>query len=129
MGLIQYHPCAGIALTGNLPPRRLGTKGVTLPWYRCLARGENFLKVNLETGATKRFGFYTTRFVVANSPKEAEMKALTLMRRDKSFEPPAGCEKPNDAQVFFEEIQLIRRLLPHLSHGKGAVWYPMEDET
>jgi hypothetical protein len=100
-----------------------------LPWYSCLARGENFLLRNPETGALERYGFYTTRFVVANSPKEAEMKALALMRRDKSFEPPAGCEKPKDAKVFFEEIQPIRRLLPRLFHGRGATWYPMDDEA
>lgn len=99
-----------------------------MAWYRCLARGENFLKVNLETGALERYGFYTTRFVVANSPKEAEMKALALMRRDKSFQPPAGCEKPKAAKVYFEEIQPVRRLLPRLFHGKGATWYSMDDQ-
>ena len=98
-----------------------------MPWYRYLARGENFLKANPETGALERYGFFTTRFVVATSPKEAEMTALALMRRDKSFQPPPGREKPKDAKVFFEEIQRVRRLLPRLSRGRGASWYPMDD--
>jgi hypothetical protein len=100
-----------------------------LPWYRCLARGENFPKANAETGALTRYGFYTTRYVIANSPKEAEMKALALMRRETIFQLPAGCEKPEDAKVFFEEVQQVRRLLPGLSRGKGATWYTMDDEV
>jgi hypothetical protein len=102
---------------------------MTVGWYRCLVRGENFLKVSGETGAPERYGFFTTRFVVANSPKEAEMKALALMRRDTSFAPPPGCEKPKDAKVFFEEIEPVRRLLPPLFRGRGATWYLMDDET
>jgi hypothetical protein len=112
----------------SVRPADASKKGTALPWYRCLARGENFPKANPETGAPERYGFYTTRFVVANSPKEAEMKALALRRRDRSFEPPAGCEKPKDARVFFEEIEQIRRLFPRLSRRKGATWHSMEDE-
>jgi hypothetical protein len=99
-----------------------------LPWYRCLVRGENFLLKDADTGALERYGFYTTRFVVANSPREAEMKTLALMRRERTFQPPAGCEKPKDAKVFFEEIQPVRQLLPRLSRGKGATWYLMDDK-
>ena len=101
-----------------------------MPWYRCLARGENFPKANAETGALTRYGFYTTRYVVANSPKEAEMKALALMRLETIFQPPAGCEKPKDAKVFFEEVQQMRwPLLALCRSAKGATWYTMNDEV
>lgn len=100
-----------------------------MPWYRCLARGENFPKANAETGALTRYGFYATRYVVANSPKEAEMKALALMRREAIFQPAPGYEKPKDAKVFFEEVQQVRQLFPRLSRGKGATWYAMDDEV
>jgi hypothetical protein len=97
-------------------------------WYRCLIRGENFPRWDLDDQdkpvGVRKYGFYTTRWVVASSPKEAEKNALALLRREKMFALPPGEPKPAEAKVFFEEIV---RTGPTLRRGAGATWFPMDE--
>ena len=51
--------------------------------YKVLVRGANFL-INLE-GELKKFGFYTTVFVVGQDDEQAEQRAIALLRNDKEF--------------------------------------------
>jgi len=70
--------------------------------YRCLLRGENFPGILIgEQGKT--IGFYTTRFVDAASPEEAEQAALNVLRGDSTLAVPAEQRTP-DATVFVERI-------------------------
>ncbi|WP_153191029.1 hypothetical protein [Stenotrophomonas sp. MYb238] len=75
-----------------------------MPLYRCSICGENFPGDML--GEASPIGFYTTRFVVADSPGQAEMLALDALRREDFFNIPAE-KRSEDAKVFFEEIAEI----------------------
>lgn len=66
--------------------------------YRVNIRGENY-SVDLEGQAT-RVGFYTARFVVAESTKEAEALALRSVRND-ALE--RGLRKPREGAAFYVE--------------------------
>lgn len=72
-----------------------------MPLYRCSICGENFPGDML--GESSPIGFYTTRFVNADSPEQAEMLALDLLRGEEFFNIPAE-KRSEDAKVFFEEI-------------------------
>jgi hypothetical protein len=99
-----------------------------MTWYRCLIRGENFLKTAFgddgEPLGVARYGFYATRWVVAGSPRDAEMKALHRLHREKVFEPPAGHPRSADAKVFLEKIEQAK---PPQRRIGGATWFPMDD--
>jgi hypothetical protein len=95
-----------------------------MPWYRCYVQGENFLRATAETGRIERFGFYTTRWVEAGSPEEAETKALALMRSEDTFAPPLGHAPPKDAKVYFEKIIEV----DGPRKQGGATWFPMEED-
>lgn len=76
-----------------------------MKWFRCLIEGENFPG---ELANTKELiGFYTTRFVEANTPEEAEMKALDNLKSEESFQLPEGVRPPENAKVYFEEIEEV----------------------
>ena len=51
-----------------------------MPKFKVFVNGRNYW-VNLD-GERRRFGFYTTRFVEAASPEEAEERAVQLLRED-----------------------------------------------
>jgi hypothetical protein len=54
-------------------------------------------------GESSPVGFYTTRFVEAIDPEEAEMLALDLLRGEDLFNIPAE-SRTEDAKVLFKEI-------------------------
>jgi len=51
-----------------------------MPKFKVFVNGRNYW-VDLD-GERRRFGFYTTRFVEAASPEEAEERAVQLPRED-----------------------------------------------
>jgi hypothetical protein len=75
---------------------------VTVTHYRVLLRGENFL-INTDEKATL-FGFYTTRFVKANDPEEAELLAVDLIRQDDSLRKTVLNEQSDPPMIFAKEI-------------------------
>ncbi len=70
--------------------------------FRCFIRGDNF--PSILDGRSILFGFYTTRFVEASTPEEAEFLVLEQLRRDPSLRLPEGVAHNPDARVYFEEI-------------------------
>jgi hypothetical protein len=50
--------------------------------YRIMLEGRGFL-LDLE-GSVKKYGFFATRYVEAENPKHAELKAVQLIREDLS---------------------------------------------
>lgn len=48
-----------------------------LIWFRCFIEGKHFPGVLLNEKGT--VGFYTTRFVQAESPEQAELEAVALL--------------------------------------------------
>lgn len=75
-----------------------------MPLFRCLIRGDNFPGKLI--GKKKPIGFYTTRFVEAESPKEAEFLAVEILKNDPDLE-VAPKHRTEDARVFFEEIDEV----------------------
>ena len=75
-----------------------------MPLFRCFINGKNFPGSLI--GEPEPIGFYTTRFVVASTPEEAEMLALSLLKSDASLAAPES-DRTSDARVYFEEIELV----------------------
>lgn len=75
-----------------------------MPFFRCLIRGDNFPGKLI--GQKKLIGFYTTRYVEADSPEQAELLAVEQLRNDPDLEVPSEY-RTQDARVFLEEIDEI----------------------
>src|SRR3546814_18930299 len=87
------------------PPR--STRTDTLFPYTTLFRsicGENFPGTLL--GQEELVGFYTTRFVEADSPEQAEIMAIELLRNDPSLDVSSE-HRTQSAKVFFEDIDEV----------------------
>ncbi len=94
-----------------------------MPWFRCLARGENFLLK--EDGVLKLFGFYTTRWVEAANAEEAEFSALATLKADEFFEDMPKDQRNKEARVYFEEIEQCTK--EPKKAGKGFIFFEMSD--
>jgi len=75
-----------------------------MPLYRCFIRGDNF--PGKLAGQKKAVGFYTTRFVEADSPEQAELLAVELLRNDPDLEVAPKYRTP-EARVIFEDIDEV----------------------
>ena len=92
--------------------------------YRCYIRGENFPGELI--GKKGLYGFYTTRWVEAETTEEAEMTALALLKSEPTFQitSPKLREK-STAKVYFEEIDPVRPPKRKPVNG-GATWFEMD---
>jgi hypothetical protein len=89
--------------------------------YRVMLEGRNFL-LDME-GSVEKYGFFTTRYVEAENPEQAEIKAVQLIREDQSLKVAAKNEgsKPLiylDSIVELESFEGVR--LP----GTGYSFFP-----
>jgi hypothetical protein len=75
-----------------------------MPLFRCFIRGDNFPGKLI--GKRDPVGFYTTRFVEAASPEEAESLVVEWLRDDPDLA-VAPKYRAEDAQVFFEKIDEV----------------------
>ena len=75
-----------------------------MPLYRCSICGENFPGKLLDQD--ELVGFYTTRYVEADTPEQAELSALELLRNDSSLELSPE-HRTQDAKVYFEDIDEV----------------------
>jgi hypothetical protein len=90
-----------------------------MPWFKCFIEGENFPGALLDSDTP--VGFYTTRWVEASSPDEAELIALNELRHEEVFQVAAD-QRSKDAKVHFTEIvEVSAREGPNT----GAAWYVM----
>ncbi len=95
-----------------------------MPIFRCFVRGENFL--TKEDGVPKRIGFYTTRWVDANSPEDAEMLVVAMLREEPLLQRPDWYDGIGPkAAVYVEEIDMVESE----EHGVnlGLAFFPEED--
>ena len=95
---------------------------IGLRWRRCFIRGENF-PWQTPGGGFVLDGFYTTRWVQAETKEAAEMAALALLRSEDDFARPEGYAEPVNAKVYFEEID---EAVGPQTQG-GATWFAMDD--
>jgi hypothetical protein len=89
--------------------------------YRCFILGENFPGVML--GQSTPIGFYTTRFVEASSPSEAEMLALDVLKADDALDVPPEARSEN-AMVYFETIEEVPADTERVPNG-GFTFFTM----
>ena len=93
--------------------------------YRCLIRGENFPgQLMLSKGLV---GFYTTRFVEADSAEAAELAGLDVLRHDPDLQirlEKLQQQEPQ-AKVYFEEIVEVDPDTKRVPN-KGATWFDIK---
>jgi hypothetical protein len=94
-----------------------------MPFYRCLANGQNFPGTLLD--AEGKVGFYTTRWVQALNPRAAELKAMAMLRREPLLSRPDA--RSPDARVFFDEVVRIDKL--PLRRGMGLTLYAYDERA
>lgn len=76
-----------------------------MSWYKCFIAGENFPGALI--GESNPIGFYTTRFIEAKSPEEAETKVLANLKNEQKLSLPPGVPRPSNATVYFENIEEV----------------------
>jgi hypothetical protein len=76
-------------------------------------------------GKFQLMGFYTTRWVEAETAEAAEPIALELVRDEFRFSDEDRRRAP-DAMMYFEEIVQVEPDTPRVPK-KGASWFPMEE--
>jgi hypothetical protein len=87
-----------------------------------MLRGENF-EIKAEDGI-ENLGFFTTRIVKANTPEEAELKAVEMVKTDKDLLESLSEKREFEPKIYLEEMWTVRwwkRI-----GGKGYTFYSME---
>ena len=91
--------------------------------FSCSIEGRNF-PLDLD-GEPALLGFYTTRFVRAESPEKAELLALELLRADPTLD-VAPAKRTSRTMIYFDSIEEIDSIPDGASEpGTGYVFYPM----
>jgi hypothetical protein len=92
-------------------------------WYKCFITGENFPGELVDQDYS--VGFYTTRFVQAESEEAAELVGLDLLRTEDRLQLPEGVMPSESARVYFEEIMEVGESdVPEIQ--AGFVFFEME---
>jgi hypothetical protein len=91
-------------------------------WFRLFACGEDF-PVVIE-GEVIVCGFYTTRYVEAESASEAETIASEMLFEDPDLETPPGYEDMQP-RIVFEEVEQVAA---PMDINDGFSFFPMEEE-
>ena len=94
--------------------------------YRVLLNGENFL-INME-GKESYMGFYTTRFVSAISPEEAELNAVNSIKTDDRIKGIIlNSTEHEQPMIYMDEIEEIQKNEKEDNYGFG--WYDMDSSN
>jgi hypothetical protein len=76
-------------------------------------------------GKFQLVGFYTTRWIEADTAEAAEQSALESVRNEFTFG-EEDRQKAPDAMMYFEEIVEVAPDTPR-EPNEGASWFPMEE--
>lgn len=95
-----------------------------MPLFRTLIRGERFL-IESE-GQIKLLGFYTTRFVEASDPEDAEYKAVDLIRNDQALRECIRNTKSDPPTMFVEKIDELEQG-EELPSNTGYTFFPGDE--
>ena len=93
-----------------------------MAWFRLFACGEDF-PVILD-GKVELVGFYTTRYIEAETAGEAEAIASEQLFEDEDLQPPPGYEEYQPRTVF-EEVEQVAE---PLDINDGFMFFPMHEE-
>ncbi len=77
-------------------------------------------------GKFQLMGFYTTRWVEAETAEAAEPLALEMVRNEFQFSAEDRRRAP-DAMMYFEEIVEVEPDTPRVPN-QGATWFPMKED-
>lgn len=67
-------------------------------------KGRNRVAASERRPKVRRMGFYTTVFVTARSPKDAELRGVNVIRRDKALRASVRNAKDDPPRIFIDEI-------------------------
>jgi hypothetical protein len=93
-----------------------------MAWFRLFACGEDF-PVILD-GNVELVGFYTTRYIEAETAGEAEAIASEQLFEDDDLRPPPGYEE-YQPRIVFEEVEQVAE---PLDINDGFMFFPMDEE-
>ena len=71
-------------------------------------------------------GFYTHRWVKAETAEQAELEALVSIKREFQFSEEAKRKAP-DAKIYFEEVVELPEGF-QCGPNYGATWFPMDEQ-
>lgn len=92
-----------------------------MPHFQVSLHGKNFwLEMD---GKPARMGFYTKRFVVAESEADAEKKALQMLRKDPKLEGVLN-DRLDPPMIYCEGIEPIEPFDPNDIVQHGYAFYP-----
>ena len=91
-------------------------------WFRCFVEGRQFPGVLLNEAGT--VGFFTTVFVQAEGPEQAEVEAVAPLKQDKKLELQPGTAKACDARIFVTEIEEVRK--EQVPKVQGGICFSVE---
>lgn len=94
-----------------------------MPWFRLFACGEDF-PVILD-GRVELVGFYTTRYVEAETSGEAEAIASELLFEDEDLQPPPGDWSDYQPRIMFEEVEQVAE---PIDIDDNFSFFPMEED-
>ena len=92
-----------------------------MSWFKCSIEGENFPGQLI--GEASPVGFYTTRYVEANSVQDAESIALNHLKNEPSLVVPESVEKPMNAKVHFKNIEQVN--IDAVQSNLGFIFFVM----
>lgn len=92
--------------------------------YKVFVRGENFL-INLD-GVNQKMGFYTTRFVEAESEVAAEYAVMDILRSDPKLVKGVLNEESDPPMMYVEELEELESMKGYPVPGTGFTFYPEE---
>ena len=93
--------------------------------YQVMLRGENFEL--MWEGEVKNLGFFTTRWVKAESIQDAEQKAVALIKQDHSLISMMVKQPTLTPMIYLEEVA-VARWWKRLG-GKGYSFWEMEQTS
>lgn len=97
-----------------------------MKYYQVVLNGENFL-IRLE-GKKTLMGFYTTKFVEAESAKEAELKAVGVLKQDEdllNLTLNRGGDIYITPTIYLDTIYEIKE--SSMEGDQGKSWYSMNN--
>ena len=94
--------------------------------FKVILHGENFL-LNLD-GELKKYGFYATKFVKADNPKEAEKLAKILIRQYPYLRDTIINENAYRPTINLKEINEVKFLKFLSKKSTTGITFYVEDE-
>lgn len=92
-----------------------------MPWFRCLIEGANFPLS--KDGEPALVGFFTTRWVEAETSGEAELHVLALVRNERTF---ANMRKADVTPTVYVRSISTLSTAPDEAPGAGFTFFDMD---